>query len=47
MAKTPLRAIRIADDLWQPAKDRAIVNGETVTAAIRRALTEYIADPKK
>jgi hypothetical protein len=43
VAKTPLRAMRIADGLWGAASEAAADNGETVTDVIRRALTEYVA----
>lgn len=42
MASTPLRAIRIPDDLWRAALDKAGDKGETVTDVVRRALERYI-----
>lgn len=42
--KTPLRAIRIEDELWERAKAAAHNRGETVTDAIRRALREYVTE---
>jgi NRPS condensation-like uncharacterized protein len=39
--KTPLRSVRIPDDLWAAAKARADERGETVTDAIIRALRRY------
>lgn len=41
---TPRRTIRISDDLWQAAKEKAKRNGETVTDVIIRALTRYVRD---
>lgn len=40
---TPIRGIRISDDLWAAAKRAAADNGESVTAVIRRALERYVA----
>lgn len=42
--KTPLRSMRISDELWELAKARAHVERETVTDVVRRALEEYVAD---
>ena len=42
MAKTPLRAIRVPDDEWEPAQAVAAENGETVTDVVRRALVAYV-----
>jgi hypothetical protein len=39
--RTPTRAIRISDELWQAAQARAAENGEYVTDVIRRALERY------
>jgi hypothetical protein len=44
IAKTPLRAIRISDELWGAVAGAATENGETVSDVIRRALNEYVAD---
>ena len=41
MNPTPLRAVRIPDEIWLPAKEAAKRNGETISEVIRRALTEY------
>lgn len=40
--KTPQRAIRIPDDLWQAAKAIARDRGETLSEVIRDALTDYV-----
>ena len=40
---TPLRSVRVADDVWQAAKAAAEANGETVTDVIVRALLAYSA----
>lgn len=36
------RAIRIPDDLWLAALDRAHANGDTVSAIVRDALRQYV-----
>ena len=41
MAKTPMRGIRVPDNIWQPARNRAQREGTNVTAAIVRFLTRY------
>jgi len=41
MANTPLRAIRVPADVWEPAQERAAEKGETMTDVVRRALIEY------
>lgn len=38
---TTIRAVRVADDPWQPARERADREGTTVSAVIVAALTEY------
>ena len=44
---TPLRSVRIPDDLWQLALEVAEKNGETVSDVIRRALVEYVTTDSK
>lgn len=39
---TPLRNIRIPDDLWNRARATADARGETVSEVVRKALTKYI-----
>lgn len=39
--KTPLRSMRISEDLWSKAQARAKHDRETVTDVIRRALEDY------
>ena len=41
--KTPARSVRIPDELWVPAQDRAREDGTTVTAVLVDALKAYIA----
>lgn len=38
---TPIRAIRIADELWRKAHLTANQRGETVSDAVRRFLERY------
>jgi antitoxin component of RelBE/YafQ-DinJ toxin-antitoxin module len=39
--KTPLRSVRVPDDVWQAAQARAAEKGESVSDVVRRALTRY------
>jgi hypothetical protein len=39
--KTPIRSVRIPDEEWRAAQERAAERGETVTDLIRRALRRY------
>lgn len=41
---TPVRNIRIGEDLWRSAQASARDQGETLTAVIERALTAYVAE---
>ena len=47
MSRDPLRTFRAPDDLWDEAKERAKERDEPVSAAIRRALRDYIKGDKK
>lgn len=38
------RAIRIPDDLWLAALERARANGDTVSAIVRDALRRYVRE---
>jgi len=42
MAPTPLRAIRVADKLWNAAKKKAAKEGTTVTQVIIKALQDFL-----
>ena len=42
--KTPTRTIRVASDLWAAVKDKAAIEGRTVTDVIVEALKKYIAE---
>jgi plasmid stability protein len=39
--KTPLRAIRVPDDLWRAAQAKAAEHGESVSEVIRKCLRRY------
>jgi predicted HicB family RNase H-like nuclease len=39
---TPLRNIRVPDDVWTQARQKAADRGDNLSEVIRRALTEYI-----
>lgn len=41
---TPLRAVRVSDDLWEAAKRVAADRDETVTDVIVRALERYVRE---
>lgn len=40
--KTPIRAIRVSDELWQAAQAVAAERGEDVSTVVRAALTRYV-----
>jgi hypothetical protein len=40
---TPIRSVRVSDDLWETAQKVASDRGETVTDVIIRALTRYVS----
>lgn len=37
----PIRSIRVQDEIWDPAKERADGEGETMSAVINRLLDGY------
>lgn len=41
--RTPIRNVRIPDDVWKPALDLAKARGETLTSVIETALKRYLA----
>ena len=43
MPETPLRAFRIADELYKKARAKAAERGETLTDVIRKALERYVS----
>jgi predicted DNA binding CopG/RHH family protein len=40
--KTPTRTIRVSEELWSAVKDKAQIDGRTVTDVIISALKEYM-----
>lgn len=46
MGKTPMRTIRINDELWLAATEAAKANGATVSEVVRDALTAYVGTSK-
>lgn len=40
---TPIRSVRVPDDLWVAVKAKATAEGTTVTQVIVRALRRYVA----
>jgi antitoxin component of RelBE/YafQ-DinJ toxin-antitoxin module len=45
MASTPLRALRIDDELWEAAQAKAEATETTVSGAVRELLTDWIESP--
>jgi hypothetical protein len=43
---TPLRSVRVPEDLWQAATIVANRNGETISDVVREALREYVGSEK-
>ena len=41
--KTPLRSLRVSDELWEAVKVKAEARGETVTDVLVRSLQRYVA----
>lgn len=39
--ETPKRNIRVPDDIWNPAKDRASAEGRTIAAVVNSQLSRY------
>lgn len=39
---TPLRNVRVPDDLWDAAMSKALERGESLSEVIRRALEKYV-----
>ena len=42
--KTPTRTIRVSNQLWAAVKEKAAIDGRTVTDVIIEALKDYIGD---
>lgn len=40
--RTPIRGVRVSDDLWKEAQRVAAERGETVSDEVRRALERYV-----
>lgn len=45
VANTRVRGVRIDDELWEAALERAKAERETVADVIRRALLAYVREP--
>lgn len=45
--KTPPRAVRVPDRLWEQAKEAAEQRGENVSQVIKRALLRYVRDTER
>lgn len=42
--KTPIRGVRIPDDLWAAVQAKAASEGRSASDVVRDLLTEYVAD---
>lgn len=42
MAETPIRAVRVPEELWRAAQGIAAAQGKTVTDVITAALQRYV-----
>lgn len=42
VANTPLRTVRVPDELWSAAREVAAARGTTLTAVVNRALVELV-----
>lgn len=42
MAETRIRTLRVPDDVWERAKEKATASGTTVSAVLLAALTRYV-----
>lgn len=45
--KTPVRTLRVDDELWQRAQAVAAANGESLSDVMRSALVAYVAKPRR
>jgi predicted DNA-binding protein len=45
--RTPNRSIRIPDEIFVPASERAKAEGRTLSDVVRELLSEYIDDNKE
>jgi len=41
--KTPTRTVRVSDEIWGAAKEKAAVEGRTLTDVVIEALKKYIS----
>lgn len=40
---TPIRGVRVPDDLWRAAQDKAAAEGRTVSEVVRELLAGWLA----
>lgn len=45
--KTPVRGIRVEDELWRAAQDKAKTEGRTMTDVLVAYLKRYVAAPPR
>jgi predicted DNA-binding protein len=41
----PIRSIRVPDELWEAAQDKASTVGDTISDVVRKALLWYVNGP--
>jgi len=46
VAETKVRTVRVDDELWQAAQEKAKRRRETVAAVIKRALLAYVEEER-
>ena len=44
VGKTPLRAVRVPDEIWNAAKAKAAENGTTLSDVVRAFLEQYAGE---
>jgi len=47
MSRTPLRAVRVDDTLWEAAQTKAAEKGDNLSEVIRDALRQYINESEE
>ena len=45
--KTPVHSLRVDDDLWHAAQDKAKAEGRTLTGVIADYLKRYVSTPAR
>lgn len=45
--KTPVRNLRVADDLWHALQEKAAAEGRTVTEVLTTYIKRYVSSPPR